>query len=108
MREPTVPNIPRLHPVKLTVDEIALVQHLVLRHLCRMDAFADKESLALFELQFTERYTQRHFWRVSCANATLSQTLDKLLAEGETLTRGTGGSQTAELVTSVNPSREQV
>ena len=85
MREPNAPTIPRLHPVKLTVDEIAIVQHLVLRHLCRMDAFADKESLELFELQFAERYTQRHFWRVSCANATLSLALDKLLAEGETL-----------------------
>jgi len=58
--------------------------------LCRMDAFADKESLALFELQFAERYTVKHFWRVGCANATLSQALDKLLAEGETLTKAEG------------------
>ena len=85
MREPNAPTIPRLHPVKLTVDEIAIVQHLVLRHLCRMDAFADKESLALFELQFAERYTLEHFSRVAHANAVLSQALDKLLAEGETL-----------------------
>ena len=86
MPEPTVAsNIPRLHPVKLTVDEIALVQHLVMRHLCRMDDFADKESLALFELQFAGRYTQRHFWRIACANASLSQTLDKLLKQGESL-----------------------
>ena len=76
MREPTVPNIPRLHPVKLTVDEIALVQHLVLRHL-----LASRAS----EPQTTSEYSTSDHWRIACANATLSQTLDKLLAEGETL-----------------------
>ena len=71
--------------MKLTVDQIALVQHLAMRHLCRMDDFKDNGSQALFELQFAGRYSVEDFWRIACANVSLSQTLDKLLKQGESL-----------------------
>ena len=76
MREPNAPTIPRLHPVKLTVDQIALVQHLVMRHL-----LVSRAS----ESQTTSEYSTSDRWRIACANVSLSQTLDKLLKQGESL-----------------------
>ena len=58
------------------MDQIALVQHLVMRHL-----LASRAS----ESQTTSEYSTSDHWRIACANVILSQTLDKLLKQGESL-----------------------